>query len=145
MSEAEWDGLFSSNLKAPFFLAQVLAPYLAEQQGTIINITDIHAGRPLKDYTVYCAAKAGLVMLTKSLAKELAPDIRVNAVAPGAILWPEAGNKLDKAIQEKIIQQTALKRHGKPQDVADTVLYLSQASYITGQVLAVDGGRSIGA
>lgn len=139
----QWDDLMDVNLKAPFFLAQAAAPRLAKSGGCIVNIADIHADRPLKGYPVYCMAKAGLVMMTRALARELGPDVRVNAVAPGAILWPEQG--LDEAAQVSILARTALKRQGKPKDIAGAVLFLIRdAEYITGQVLSVDGGRSLG-
>jgi len=142
VSEAQWDDLLGSNLKAPFFLTQSAAPFLRQHHGCVVNIVDIHAERPLKGFPVYSIAKAGLVMLTKSLARELAPEVRVNAVAPGAILWPEhdAGEETHKLI----IARTALKRQGDPQDVARAVAFLvKDAPYITGQVLTVDGGRSL--
>ena len=142
VTEAQWDDLTGSNLKAPFFLAQAAAPYLAQQHGCIVNIVDIHADRPLKAHPVYSIAKAGLVMLTKALARELGPEVRVNAVAPGAILWPE--HALDTAAKEYIISRTALKRQGVPHDIAQAVLFLIRdASYISGHVLTVDGGRSL--
>lgn len=138
---AQWDDLMASNLKAPFFLAQAAQPHLMKTQGSIVNIVDIHAEKPLKDYPIYCAAKAGLVMMTKSLAKELGPEIRVNAVAPGAILWPE---ELADDVKQEIVSRTALKRKGSPEDIAKAVRYLSEdAGYVTGQILAVDGGRSL--
>lgn len=141
-TENQWNDLLGSNLKAPFFLAQAASAYLREQDGSIINIVDIHAERPLKGYSVYSIAKAGLVMLTKTLARELAPDIRVNAVAPGAILWPEHG--ADNETRKHIIAHTALKRQGNPADIARAVAFLIQdADYMTGQVLTVDGGRSL--
>ena len=141
--EDDWDELMASNLKAPFFLSQAAAVHLRKNHGSIVNMVDIHARRPLKDYTVYCAAKAGLAMLTLSLAKELGPEVRVNGVAPGPVLWPEAG--LDAATKKSILEATALKRKGSPEDVAGAVLYLVRdAEYITGQIIAVDGGRSIG-
>ncbi len=142
VTEVHWEDLLGSNLKAPFFLAQAAAPYLQKSNGCIVNIVDIHADRPLKAYSVYCIAKAGLVMLTKALAKELAPySVRVNAVAPGAILWPESIGEQEK---EQIIARTALKRTGEPKDIAKAVLYLVRdATYTTGQVLAVDGGRTL--
>ena len=137
----EWDDLMASNLKAPFFLSQAAAPYLKQRHGSIVNIVDIHADKPLKGYPVYCMAKAGLVMMTKSLAKELGPEIRVNAVAPGAIMWPDG---MDEAVKEEIMGRTALKRKGDPDDIAKAVLFLvKDATYMTGQVLAVDGGRSL--
>jgi pteridine reductase len=138
----QWDDLIGSNLKAPLFLSQAAAPALKEQRGLIINMLDIHALRPLKGHPVYCAAKAGLAMLTKSLARELAPEIRVNGIAPGPVLWPEGG--MDDALKQEIIDKTALKRNGSPQDIARAALFLAKdAPYITGQIIAVDGGRSI--
>ena len=139
-SETDWDKLINSNLKAPYFLAQAAAPYLAKQQGSIINMLDIHAQRPLKDHSLYCMAKAGLQMMTLALAQELAPKIRVNGIAPGAILWPEG---IDEVSKQRIISKVALKRLGKPDDIAKTITFLIQeAPYITGQIIAVDGGRS---
>jgi pteridine reductase len=141
-NETQWDDLLGSNLKAPFFLAQAAAPYLRRQHGCIVNIVDIHAERPLKGYAIYSIAKAGLVMLTKALARELAPEIRVNAIAPGAILWPEHGAS-DKT-RKHIIAHTALKRQGDPHDVARAVAFLiREAEYMTGQILTIDGGRSL--
>jgi pteridine reductase len=138
----QWDDLIGSNLKAPLFLSQAAAPSLAKQRGLIINMVDIHAWRPLKAHPVYSTAKAGLAMLTRALARELGPDIRVNGIAPGPVLWPE-GN-MDDDLKGEIIAKTALKRHGTPQDVARTALFLAKdAPYITGQIIAVDGGRSI--
>lgn len=143
VTEDQWDELFASNLKAPLFLSQCAIPWLRESHGTIVNIVDIHARRPLRDYSVYGSAKAGLEMLTRSLAKELAPEIRVNGIAPGAILWPEQG--MTAAIKENILQQVPLQRPGEPGDIAECVLFLaSGANYITGQIIAVDGGRSLG-
>lgn len=144
ITEENWQDLLGTNLKAPLFLAQAAAPHLKQQQGCIINIVDIHASQPLKSYVVYCIAKAGLVMLTKVLAKELGPEIRVNAVAPGAVLWPENENELEAGLQEKIVSRTLLKRPGSPQEVANAVnFFIQDANYVTGQVLAVDGGRSL--
>jgi pteridine reductase len=141
VTEAQWDELLGANLKAPFFLSRAAARYLREREGSIINIADIHAERPLRGFPVYSISKAGLVMMTRSLAAELGPEIRVNAVAPGAILWPE---HLDDAGKEKIISRTFLKRKGEPEDIAKAILYLIRdAVYMTGQVLAVDGGRSL--
>lgn len=137
----QWDELFSSNLKAPFFLTQAAASHLKAGLGVVINIVDIHADRPLKNYPVYCMAKAGLVMMTKTLAREYGDDIRVNAVAPGAILWPEG---IDEQTKQDIVSRTALKRKGDPEDIAKAVLYLVRdATYTTGQVLAVEGGRTL--
>ncbi len=139
----QWHDLMDVNLKAPFFLTQAAAPFLTKSGGSIVNIADIHADRPLKGYPIYCMAKAGLVMMTRALARELGPAVRVNAVAPGAILWPEQG--LDPDMQAGILARTSLKRQGNPQDIANTVLFLIRdAEYITGQVLNVDGGRSLG-
>jgi pteridine reductase len=138
----QWDDLMGSNLKAPLFLSQAAAPWLRAQRGLIINMIDIHAFRPLKAHPVYSAAKAGLAMLTRALARELGPEIRVNGIAPGPVLWPEGD--MDGGLKREIIDKTALKRHGTPADVARTALFLAQdAPYITGQIIAVDGGRSI--
>jgi len=138
----DWNNLLNSNLKAPLFLAQAAAPYLKQVQGNIINMTDVHAQRPMKEHPVYCAAKAGLVMLTMSLAKELGPEVRVNSVAPGAILWPD--NEMQEHTKSLILERTTLKRPGDPIDIAKTILFLVRdAHYITGQVIAVDGGRNI--
>ena len=147
ITATQWDNLVSSNLRTPLFLAQAAAPHLAITNGCIVNITDIHAERPLKGYPVYCAAKAGLLGLTRSLAVELAPLVRVNAVAPGAILWPtdSAAPTADfpPAQQAAIIAHSLLKRVGAPSDIARTVRFLVfDAPYITGQVINVDGGRS---
>jgi pteridine reductase len=140
-----WEDVMASNLKAPFFLAQLAAPHLKQQKGCIINLVDIQAQRPLKNYSVYCIAKAGLVMLTKSLAKELGPDIRVNAIAPGIVLWPDDETEFSEALREKIVTRNALKRAGTPQDIANTAAFLiNHADFITGQIIAVDGGRSLG-
>ena len=139
----QWDDLFGSNLKAPLFLSQALLPALRAARGVIVNIVDVHAQRPLRDHPVYGPAKAGLAMLTRSLAKDLGPDVRVNGVSPGAILWPDEG--MSDALRAGIIKQTALKRSGTPEDIAATVLFLVRdAPYITGQIIAVDGGRSVG-
>lgn len=138
----DWNNLLNSNMKAPLFLAQAAAPHLKQVQGNIINMIDIHAQRPMKDHPVYCAAKAGLAMLTMSLAKELGPDVRVNGIAPGAILWPD--NDMPEHTKQQILERTALKRSGEPLDIAKTILFLIRdVDYITGQIIAVDGGRSI--
>ncbi len=137
-----WEELIGSNLRAPLFLAQAAAPQLALAGGAIVNIADIHAERPLKGYVVYSLAKAGLVALTRSLALELAPAVRVNAVAPGAIAWPEDG-QFDPGERERIVATTPLRRTGNPGEVAQAVHFLCTAPFVTGQVLAVDGGRSI--
>lgn len=141
--EGAWDELIGSNLKAPFFLSQALAPSLADNGGSIVNMADIHAERPMPGHTIYCAAKAGLVMLTKSLALELAPAVRVNAVAPGAILWPEQ-EEVDTETQRAIVERIPLARTGTEADIARTVRFLAtDPSYISGQVIAVDGGRNL--
>ncbi|MEO7775363.1 MAG: pteridine reductase [Steroidobacteraceae bacterium] len=141
---AQFDDLIGSNLRAPLFLSQAAAPHLRAQCGLIVNIADIHGLKPLRHHTAYSAAKAGLIMLTRSLARELGPEVRVNAIAPGPVLWPE--QDLSEADREEIIQRTVLKRAGSPQDVARTVLFFAtEAPYITGQILPVDGGRSVGA
>lgn len=143
VTDAQWDDLVGTNLRAPFFLAQAAAPLLGARAGAIVNIIDVHALRPLKGYPVYSAAKAGLGALTRALARELGPAVRVNGVAPGAVEWPEAG--LDDATRATIVAATALKRRGDAADVAGMVKFLAlDATYVTGQVIAVDGGRSIG-
>lgn len=137
-----WDDLVGSNLRAPFFLSQAAAPLLYRSKGCIINLVDIHAQRPLKNHPIYSVAKAGNAMLVKSLARELGPEIRVNGVAPGAILWPEQG--LTERQRAEILERTALKRAGTPEDIARTLLFLYRdAPYITGQIIAVDGGRTL--
>ena len=142
---AAWTDLIGSNLKAPLFLSQAAAPHLRSSRGTIINITDIHAERPVAGYPLYCAAKAGLLGLTRALAIELAPEVRVNAVAPGPILWPEAdvSADFDSPAREQIVAHTLLKHEGSPHDIARTVRFLlNDAPYVTGQVINVDGGRT---
>ena len=142
-TEKKWDDLVGSNFKAPLFLAQAAADSLRERRGTIVNIVDIHAQRPLRNHLVYSPAKAGLAMLTRALAKELAPDVRVNGVSPGAILWPEGD--MSDATKASILDEVPLARPGDPADIAGCVLYLVRdATYVTGQIVAVDGGRSIG-
>ena len=139
---AVWDDLIGSNFKAPLFLTQAAAPHLKAARGAVVNIADIHAERPLAGYPLYCAAKAGLIGLTRALAIELAPEVRVNAVAPGPILWPDE-SVIDEAARERIVAHTLLKRSGEPQDIARTVRFLLEdASYVTGQVINVDGGRT---
>ena len=145
---AQWDDVISSNLKAPLFLSQAAAANLSSTRGAIVNIVDIHADRPLKSFVVYSVAKSGLAGLTRSLALELGPQVRVNGVAPGAILWPENGKHgvkhFQSAEQQRIVEQTPLKRVGSPEDVAGAVKYLLlDAPFITGQILAVDGGRQV--
>ncbi len=143
ITEEQWNDLVGSNLKAPLFLSQAAASYLRDAQGAIVNIVDIHANRPLRHHTVYGSAKAGLAMLTRALAKDLAPHVRVNGVSPGAILWPEDG--MTESLQQTILRQIPLERPGNPEDIAGCVLYLLRdADYVSGQIIAVDGGRSIG-
>lgn len=143
ITEEQWTDLVDSNLKAPLFLSQAAIPQLRANNGVIVNIIDIHAIKPLKDHAVYGAAKAGLAMLTRSMARELAPDIRVNGVAPGAIMWPERG--MTDEIKEKILGEIPLGRAGEPSDIANAVLFLVRdATYTTGQIIAIDGGRSVG-
>ncbi len=142
IDESDWLDLIGSNLKAPLFLTQAAAPHLRQTRGAVVNITDIHAERPLAGYPLYCAAKAGLLGLTRALAVELAPEVRVNAVAPGPILWPDDA-VFDAEARERIVNHTLLKRAGSPQDIARTVRFLfNDAAYVTGQVLNVDGGRT---
>jgi pteridine reductase len=144
IDEEQWDDLVGSNLKAALFLSQAAAPELRKQHGCIVNITDMHAERPKKGYIVYSVAKAGLVTLTKSLAQELSPEVRVNAVAPGPVMWPENNPQFDEVYRQRVISQTLLKRIGEGDDVAKAVRFLIQdAPFITGQVIAVDGGRSL--
>lgn len=136
----DWDALIDSNLKGPFFLSQALAPHLASQHGTIVNIADIYADQPLPQHSVYCIAKAGNVMMTRTLAKELAPEVRVNAIAPGAILWPE--NPDETVLWIDLLSRIPMGRLGEPLDIAETAWFLAtSASYLTGQCLAVDGGQ----
>ena len=139
---SHWEELVGSNLRAPLFISQEAAPELAKHAGAIINIVDIHAERPLKGYAVYSIAKSGLAALTRSLAIELAPHVRVNGVAPGAIAWPDDG-QFDPGERARIVAGTPLGRVGSPEDVAQAVHFLAVAPYVTGQILAVDGGRSV--
>ena len=144
IDEGNWNELIGANLKAPLFLSQAAVPYLRKTKGNIVNIVDIHAERPLKDFVVYSVTKAGLASLTRSLALELGPDIRVNGVSPGAILWPNGTTDYPAAERERIVQQAPLKRVGTPADIAGAVKFLMlDAPYMTGQILAVDGGRGI--
>ncbi len=140
---SDWDDLLGTNLKAPLFLSQAAAPHLKSAHGCIVNLTDIHADRPLKGYVVYSVAKAGLASLTRSLARELGPEVRVNGVAPGPVLWPEDGS-FDELARQRVISHTLLRRAGEPDDIASAVYYLvAEAPYVTGQIIAVDGGRSV--
>ncbi len=154
-NEAQWDGLMNTNLKAPFFISQAAAPHLKKTAGAIVNITDLYARHPLAEHAIYCASKAGLWSLTQSLAHELGPEIRVNAIAPGVILWPEKGggatagggahtSPAEKEAQRRLLERTPLKRAGEPDDIAKAVRFLlTEAGFITGQVLNIDGGRVV--
>ncbi len=144
ITEASWLDLIGTNLKAPLFLSQAAAPELKRNHGCIVNITDIHAERPMKSYVVYSIGKAGLVSLTRSLARELGPEVRVNSVSPGPIMWPEEDPNFDDVSRQRIVSHTILKRSGEPEDIAKAVNFLiNDAPYITGQTIAVDGGRSV--
>jgi pteridine reductase len=144
ITEKSWDDLVGTNLKAPLFLSQAAAAELRKRHGCIVNIIDIHAEFPMKNYVVYTVAKGGLLALTRSLARELGPEVRVNGVAPGTIMWPEGEEWGDELSRQRIINRSALKRIGEPDDIAKAVDYLvAAAPYVTGQVIAVDGGRSI--
>jgi pteridine reductase len=144
INEMQWIDLLGTNLKAPLFIAQAAADELRRNQGAIVNIVDIHAERPMHGHLLYSAAKAGLVALTKGLAQELSPQVRVNAVAPGVISWPEGAEWQDAEKRQKIVDHTLLKREGTPEDIARTVQFLiADSPYITGQIIAVDGGRSV--
>lgn len=144
ITEQAWDDLVGTNLKAPLFLSQAAAPHLRRRQGCIVNVIDIHAERPLKNYLVYNAAKGGLLALTRSLARELGPEVRVNGVSPGAIMWPEDDEWQDEVARQRIVNTSLLKRVGEPDDIARAVaFFVHEAPYVTGQVLAVDGGRNV--
>ena len=137
-----WNDLVGSNLKAPAYMVKACVPYLRERNGSIINIVDIHARKPMANHPIYCSAKAGLEMLTMSLARDLAPSIRVNGVSPGAILWPEDDSGM--AAQQEVLDKIPMGRMGEPEDVANLARFLiDEAEYITGQIIAVDGGRSV--
>jgi len=143
ITSAAWDDLMGSNLKAPLFLSQAAAPALRARCGLILNLVDIHGLRPLPEYPVYSSAKAGLIMLTRALARELGPEIRVNGIAPGPVMWPEG--EIDDAMKQEIVRKTVLKRLGSPEDVAKCAVYFAaDAPFVTGQIIAVDGGRSLG-
>jgi len=144
IGEREWEDLIGTNLKTPLFLSQAATQHLRRTQGCIVNIVDIHADRPMHNYAVYSIAKGGLLALTRSLASELGPEVRVNGVSPGIIMWPEDEQWADEVGRQRLIQTTLLKRIGEPDDIATTVRFLVfDAPYVTGQIIAVDGGRSI--
>jgi len=143
-SETQWEELIGSNLKGPYFLCQALAEQLRKCHGSIINIADIYARTPLKGYSIYCIAKAGNAMMTKALAKELAPQVRVNGIAPGVILWPHSDEQMSESVKRQVINRVPLQRIGSPTDIAKTALFLAtDANYITGQIIAVDGGSGL--
>ena len=139
----DWDDVININLKAPFFLSKGLSKKLSKNDGSIINIIDIHSERPLKKHAIYNISKAGLKMLTQTLAKELAPKIRVNGVSPGSILWPQDSAEISEDDKNLMLERIALHRQGSPQDIADTVLFLANSNYITGQIINIDGGRTL--
>ena len=139
----DWDNLINVNLKAPYFLATELSNKLSSRNGSIINIVDIHSERPLKNHSIYSISKAGLKMLTLSLAKELAPNVRVNGVSPGSIIWPQNKDLISDNEKRIMLDRIALKRQGKPEDIAETVLFLVESEYITGQIINIDGGRTL--
>ncbi len=144
VDEAQWNALMDSNLKGPFFLSQACLPALRANSGCIINLVDIHAQRPLAGHSVYCTAKAGLAMLTQSLAREASPEVRVNGISPGAILWPEGETAPGASDKQQILARVPLGRCGEPDDIARTAWFLATESpYISGQIIAVDGGRSV--
>lgn len=143
-TQEDWDVIMHTNLRAPFFLGQACLPALRETHGCIINLIDIYSERPLADHPIYCASKSGLAMLTRSWARDLAPEVRVNGVSPGAILWPEGEGAIDRSYQQAILDKTPLKKTGNQDDIAGAVTYLMcDAPFITGQILTVDGGRSL--
>ena len=139
----DWDDVININLKAPFFLSKGLSKTLSKNDGSIINIIDIHSERPLKKHAIYNISKAGLKMLTQTLAKELAPRIRVNGVSPGSILWPQDSAEISEDDKNLMLERIAMQRQGSPQDIADTVLFLANSNYITGQIINIDGGRTL--
>lgn len=144
ITEQAWDDLVGTNLKAPLFLAQAAAPELRRNHGCIVNLIDIHAERPMRNHAVYTAAKGGLAALTRALARDLGPEVRVNGIAPGTIVWPDDDTWRDEVARQRIVSQSALKRIGEPDDIARAVQFLiADAPYVTGQIIAVDGGRSI--
>ena len=139
----DWDKIININLRAPFFITTELSKALAVSEGSIVNIIDIHSDRPLKNHSIYNISKAGLKMLTKTLAKELAPNIRVNGVSPGSILWPQGLAELSQEEKFNMLDRIALNKHGSTEDIAEAVLFLADAKYITGEVINIDGGRSL--
>lgn len=139
--DADWDKMWQCNVQAPYQLSRTALSHLVATHGSIINLTDIHAHAPLRGYAAYCQTKAALAMQTRALAQEFAPNVRVNAVAPGAIIWPEGDNRLDQVTQEKIMAKNLLQRHGDPENIVQAVMYLIHNTYVTGQSLQVDGGR----
>ncbi len=143
-TEDDWDSIMHTNLKAPFFLLQACLPALRASAGSVVNLIDIYSEKPLPEHPLYCASKAGLAALTRSWAKDLAPEVRVNGVSPGAILWPEGDAAVDAGYQNRILDKTPLKRTGTPDDIARTIVFLlTEAPFITGQIISVDGGRSL--
>lgn len=143
-NEAQWHNLMDSNVKGPYFLCQALAPALKKSGGSIVSIADIYAKNPLKGYSIYCMAKAANAMMTKALAKELAPEVRVNGIAPGVILWPQENEQMDDDVRQQIINSVPLQRMGTPKDIAAAILFLANsATYMTGQIIAVDGGSRL--
>jgi pteridine reductase len=138
---AQWDDLFAANARAPFFLAQAAAPHLAKRSGAIVNLVDIYADAPLADHPIYVMTKAALAAMTKALARDLAPAVRVNGVSPGAVLWPESGK--DSVARQSIVERTPLQRVGAPDDIAGAVLFLLEARFVTGEIVRVDGGRHL--
>ncbi|MGM0953907.1 MAG: pteridine reductase [Pseudomonadota bacterium] len=143
-TEDDWQQIMGANLKAPFFLVQHCLPALRKTGGSVVNLIDIYSEKPLKDHPLYCASKAGLAALTRSWAKDLAPEVRVNGVSPGAILWPEGDKAVDPDHQKAILDKTPMARTGHPDDIAGAIAYLlCDAPFITGQILSVDGGRSL--
>lgn len=143
-TEEDWNTVLNTNLRAPFFLLQECLPALKKTRGSVVNMIDIYSEKPLDDHPLYCASKAGLASLTRSWAKDLAPDVRVNGVSPGAILWPESDGEMDKDHQRAILDKTPLARTGDPDDIAKTIVFLiCDAPFITGQIISVDGGRSL--
>ncbi|RBW48753.1 pteridine reductase [Marinobacter sp. F3R11] len=143
-TENDWNNIMDTNLKAPFFLLQACLPALQESMGSVVNLIDIYSEKPLAEHPLYCASKAGLAALTRSWAKDLAPQVRVNGVSPGAILWPDGDAEIDADYQNRILDKTPLKRTGEPDDIARTIVFLlTEAPFITGQIISVDGGRSL--